>query len=178
MSGTKDTRFPKGKSGNPNGRPRKTVVEKSVFDVLFDHPVNVTVGGEQREVTQEEALVGRLLDRAYAGSPAASRKIMRMILEQEEARGAKAPPPPPIQQRIEPVDPENAFEALQILGIAKPHPFWSKHGDQTGLCLETWAVQMAIDRHPRRQWTDEDIKDVARSADDTNPPRWPDRNRR
>lgn len=178
MSRTNDTRFRKGKSGNPNGRPRKTVVENSTFDILFDRPVSITVGGEQREVSQEEALLLRMYEKAVAGNTLARRKILRMINQHDQAWAAKAPPPAPVTTRMELTDPTNAFDALRILGITKPDPAWLEHGDGTRLHIETWAAQKAIDRHPRREWSDAEIRNVHHFTDNTVPLRWPKGSRR
>ena len=49
--------FPKGRTGNRNGRPRASRAAKaSVFEVLADMTLTVTGPGGTREMTVEEAL--------------------------------------------------------------------------------------------------------------------------
>ncbi len=171
------TRFRKGQSGNPKGRPRKSAAPPSSFEIVRDRVLTVTLGGVQHQMPLEDALHERIYEQALAGKAMARRKLIRMIQDRDRARAERAPPPPPVAVRIEPTDPENTFEALQILGIAHPDPFWSQHGDQTGLLLEPWAVQLAINRRRRRQWSDQEISDVERLTDKSETLCWPNRSR-
>jgi hypothetical protein len=56
MSRGGDTRFSKGQSGNPSGRPKKRRPNVSAFDIVFDKTLTVTQGGVERELTVDEAL--------------------------------------------------------------------------------------------------------------------------
>ena len=54
------SRFRKGQSGNPKGRPKsRSVSATSAFDILIDRSLTVTQNGQLREVTIEEALQHR-----------------------------------------------------------------------------------------------------------------------
>ena len=67
------TRFRKGQSGNPRGRPRKKPDPRpSAFDVVIDRMLTIVQGGEQREVTVDEALQHKTYQNAIAGNRAAS----------------------------------------------------------------------------------------------------------
>ena len=68
------TRFRKGQSGNPKGRPRKQVPATSAFDVIFEKTLSVTQNGVERELTVEEALQLRTYQDALAGNRSASER--------------------------------------------------------------------------------------------------------
>ena len=72
------------------------------------------------ELPLEDALLIKTYQRAIAGSRRAGKKIVKMILEREKLRSkSRAPRSSRIASKIERVDPENALEALEILGIAQ-----------------------------------------------------------
>src|SRR5829696_964828 len=118
------TRFRKGESGNPKGRPkRRRERPASAFEIVFDRTVTVTQDGTPREITVEEALQFRTYQNALAGNRAARREVLKMIAKREKWLAAQAPKHRPLKRLTEPVDPDNADEALILLGIAEPDPW-------------------------------------------------------
>ena len=64
------TRFRKGQSGNPRGRPRKQPdPQSSAFDVVIDRTLTIVQDGVPREVTVDEALQHKTYQDAIAGAP-------------------------------------------------------------------------------------------------------------
>src|SRR6266851_3988715 len=57
------TRFRKGRSGNPGGRPRRARDLLTVIERALDRPAPETVGGGRR-VSRREAIVARLAEKA------------------------------------------------------------------------------------------------------------------
>src|SRR5688500_9307636 len=91
------SRFPKGRSGNPKGRPRsRPLPAPSAFDIVIDRTLTVTQGGRARELTLEEALQHKTYQAAIAGNRAARREVLKMIEKRERWLAANAPKHPPI----------------------------------------------------------------------------------
>ena len=166
------TRFRKGQSGNPKGRPKARTpnTTTSAFDVIIDRMLTVTQGGVAREVTAEEALQHRTYQDAIAGSRLAQRMVLKWIEKRERYLAARQGSKrfPPIERRIEPHDPDNADAALVLLGIATPEPTtaWLK--------LEPWAVQAALQR--RRgggRLSDKHVFDIEHCTRNPRSLRWP-----
>ena len=87
----------------------------------------------------------------------------------DELQRGQALRPPRIARRIEQVDPENALEALEILGIASKTSNANAGDSRNGyLRLERWAVEAALRRrnfdelsrsdiHLIQEWTDDGV---------------------
>ena len=86
------TRFRKGQSGNPQGRPRKKIeVRTSAFDIVIDRTLTIMQGGVPRDVTIDETLQHKTYQDAIAGNRAARREVLKMIAEREKAISRKRP---------------------------------------------------------------------------------------
>ena len=168
------TRFVKGRSGNPRGRPRNTPEPRvSAFDVVIDKRLTVTQGGRTRELTVEEALQLKTYEEALAGNRPARREILKMIAKREQWLAAKTPPAPAVTMSTE-GDPDNANEALLILGIIgrasdQPDP----NDPYARYLLEPWAVQAALRRSGRRQLSERDTGNIRRCTRDPDTLQWP-----
>lgn len=166
------TRFRKGQSGNPRGRPRKKLeVRTSAFDVVIDRTLTIVQGGVPRDVTVDEALQHKTYQDAIAGNRAARREVLKMIAKREKAITEKAPPPKPVEVRFEGEDPRNADEALLILGIACRDPRGPVA--RQWLLLEPWAVKAALSRRAGSRLDKREIADAQRCTRDADTLRWP-----
>jgi hypothetical protein len=177
-------RFKPGKSGNPSGRPKRTVERPaSAFDVIIDRTLTVTRNGQTREVSMEEALQHRTYQDAIAGNRQAQREVLKWIAKREAwiAEHSTSTGRRIIQFQHSP-DPENAIAALLILGIATSDNDEAKYGPEdpyNRALLEPWAVQAALDR--RRSATplsEKDVSDILRCTRDDASLRWPGASRR
>lgn len=160
-------RFQKGQSGNPKGRPRKLRPDPttSAFDIIIDKTLTLSRDGKVREVTIEEALQHKTYQEAIAGSRMARRQILRMIAKREQAIAARQPVQrAPVTVKIERTDPDNADDALLLLGIATEVPGEGSSGRR--LLLEPWAVQAALSRRSSLSLKSSDVTDIRRSTRD------------
>ena len=175
----KSTRFRKGVSGNPAGRPRKErrADPASAFAVVIDKKLPVTQDGKSREVTVEEALWHKTYQNAIAGNRSAQREVLKMIKKREAYLNARKPKNlfPPVDCKIEYSGPANADEAMQTLGIANRHPASEDLGEyRERLLLEPWAVRAALER--RRggsKLTEREIEEIQRCTRDAATLCWP-----
>lgn len=173
------SRFRKGQSGNPKGRPRAAKERSaSAFDVVIDRTLTVVQNGEAREVTVEEALQHKTYQDAIAGNRAAMREVLRMIARREAHLAAEAPAARPPQIVFESADPDNVNEALVLLGIAErdtglPHP--NPNDPYERLYLQTWAVQAALNRRGHKPFTEQELKEIKSCTRAPGTLRWPRR---
>lgn len=174
----KSTRFRKGESGNPRGRPKKQkLATSSAFDVVIDKTLTISQSGVTREVTVEEALQHKTYQAAIAGDRTARREILKMIAKREKAMAEKSPQPATVETKIRRDDPSNADEAMLILGIAQEDARWTEEarpGDRKRLLLEPWAVQAALSRRSARKMTKRELDEARRCSHDDGKLRWPE----
>ena len=169
-----DTRFVKGQSGNPSGRPKARRPHVSAFDIVFDQVLRVTQNGTDRELTVDDALQMQTYQAALKGKKMAIRAVLKMIEKRELALAQRFPPPAnPVRMEIE-YDSGNANKAMQLLGIAD----WGDppHGGGQAtrpLKITTWAAQAALSRPGRRSLTDKDIDDIKRVTLNPEKLKWP-----
>lgn len=63
----KETRFKKGQSGNPKGRPKGSLSLDGLLRRELAKPITITENGKRRRVPKGEALVTRVVNTALAG---------------------------------------------------------------------------------------------------------------
>lgn len=171
-----DTRFAKGVSGNPAGRPRKRRPHVSAFDIIFEQTLTVTQNGVERELTVDEALQFQTYQAALKGSKLAVRAVLKMIEKREAALSRQSPPiPNAVRMQVE-YDSANANEAMKLLGIAEYGEAPPGGGPATRpFKLATWAAQAAISRPGRRPLSDKAKEDVKRVTIAPDKLKWPRR---
>lgn len=92
-------RFRKGRSGNPNGRPRKVrapasaiVADSASDDMLrreLTRKVRVKEGGKSQDLTMHEVILRSLTQTAAKGNPQAQREAIRLARELEQRDAAR-----------------------------------------------------------------------------------------
>lgn len=163
------TRFRKGQSGNPRGRPkgsRSTVP----YEAVLGQPVTIREGGEERMVTAAEAFLLHISKKGLAGDGAAGRAALVAI---EEARAARCGKDGLAGQHfaIGWVEWINANMALRPLSMAtKMDPL----RETARMLIEPWLVQAALARLGERRLTVEEQTEVRDATRTPGKVKWPD----
>jgi uncharacterized protein DUF5681 len=87
------TRFRKGRSGNPRGRPARSKNLATIVAKALDEPVVVSDNGRRRRITKREAIITQLVNRSAQADLKAMQLLLGM-LNQIERRGEHEPPEP------------------------------------------------------------------------------------
>ena len=106
MSPPKHTRFTKGKSGNPRGRPKKKDDVFTLLQRVLKRKVRVT--GADRQIPIREALIRKLRELALSGDPRAI-NLQRRILDEAGVNEAKKFDPEEKKRRV--------LDALSRMGV-------------------------------------------------------------
>jgi Family of unknown function (DUF5681) len=166
--------FPKGRSGNRKGRPaaRRRSKQDPVLEILSE-PITVNGPDGPRDMSQEDVVEWTTFQAALAGKAMATRDMIKWLMEDRAWLAEHAPKP--AQRPIEIVaaqHPDNADEALQLLGIAAPY------SESMGLTcipllLEPWSVQVALGRRRGGNRLTNMRADLRRLTRDPDSLRWP-----
>jgi hypothetical protein len=73
------SRFAKGKSGNPGGRPRGSGRQRKALIELLTEDVTVREGNRTRKISKFEAINARLVNAGLSGDLKACLKILSMV---------------------------------------------------------------------------------------------------
>jgi len=85
------TRFKKGQSGNPRGRPRGAKNFSYVLNDALDQRVVVTENGRRRKISKRELGIRQLVDKFAMAEVQATKMLLGLMLERERLVAA-APP--------------------------------------------------------------------------------------
>ena len=88
----KHSRFKKGESGNPHGRPKGTLNMATVLERTLRERVVINENGKRRTVTKLEAAFKQLTNKAASGELRALQLLATLVRSAKE-RALKAPSP-------------------------------------------------------------------------------------
>src|SRR5215469_7269318 len=88
------TRFVKGRSGNPRGRPRGAKSFSALLSDKLNEPVTVAWNGGRRKISKREAIVTQLVNRSAAADFRAIKILLDIVRD--------------IERQTEPISPETA----------------------------------------------------------------------
>ena len=106
------TRFRKGQSGNPAGRPKGSRSAARVLEEALEQTVTVRVRGRRRTMTKLEAMIRTLIDGAVAGDA----RMVRMLLDRLGAAEERAGEEPETEEAFSAADREVIAAMLKRMG--------------------------------------------------------------
>lgn len=162
------TRFQKGQSGNPKGRPSNR--HRSIpYDTVLGQKVTIREDGKERRVTAAEAFLLQLTRKGLAGDSAAARAALAAI---EVARNARRGSTEMEPIRIIVIS-HTIGAVLKTLSIAvKIYPL---DRNRARWLLNPWIVEAALQRLGQRKLTLEEQREIwsnTRSPEKVNWPKW------
>lgn len=111
------TRWQKGQSGNPRGRPKGVANFKTVFSATLNEQISVTEGGKSRRISKQEALIKTATNLALKGDTKAINLLMtwaaRLLIEDTATEGPKD---------VSAADRQTIARALERLASQRPAP--------------------------------------------------------
>jgi hypothetical protein len=86
------TRFQKGRSGNPNGRPRGRKNMSTLLSDALNGSVVVVENGRRKRITKREAIVTQLVNRSASADLKATQIVLAMLRDVESQADSSAEP--------------------------------------------------------------------------------------
>ena len=161
-------RFQKGRSGNPQGRPKGSR-RSGPYDTVLGQLVTIREDGRERRLTAAEAFLLYTTKRGLEGDSAAARSAMAAI-EQARARHVAAGPELLVIV-YKSVAPGSVNSALQPLRMATK---LDRYRETARMLLEPWLVEAALERLGHQRLTREQQETVVRATRLPRKVRWPD----
>jgi len=162
------TRFVKGRSGNPRGRPRGSHRE-APYEAVLGQKVTIREAGTDRQVTAAEAFLLQLAKKGLEGDGSAARASIRAI---EAIRAARpAPADRVITITWVGVAPGSVATALVPLRMARKI---DAHRASAKLLLEPWLVDAAIARLGGRRLSKDEQRAVVTATRTPHKVNWPE----
>jgi Family of unknown function (DUF5681) len=83
----KESRFQKGRSGNPQGRPKGSKPFLSLLTAALEERVWINEGGRRRSISKREALAKQFANKVAAGDIKAAKVVLQLLQIGDRERG-------------------------------------------------------------------------------------------
>lgn len=161
------TRFQKGRSGNPKGRPSRKA-DATPYERVLGRMVTVRIGETEVRLTAAEAFLLQQSRLGMAGNVSAIKDTLEAIQDAHLRRRPKYSGP--IEVRIALVSPGNPNSAMLTLGMARK---FNRYEKTAYIMLEPWLVEAALQRLGSRQLSNEEQRIVFEVTRNPHQVKWP-----
>jgi len=162
------TRFRKGKSGNPKGRPRNRSREIP-YDAVLGQMVTIREDGRERRITAAEAFLLQLTQKGLAGDGAAARSSLEAIEAARATRGEDQPTISVIVYKSIGSGADAVLDTLNLAGLKYP-----SDKNRVRWEINPWIVEAALSRAGERQLSRQEQQEVWSNARTPEKVRWPE----
>ena len=163
------SRFRKGQSGSPRGRPRGKH-RAPPYEAVLGQMVTIREDGTERRVTAAEAFLLQITKKGLEGDGAAAGAAMVAIEEARASRLAQEPQELLTITRVI-VRPGSVNSALEPLRMGRK---LDRYRETARMVLEPWLVEAALARLGDRRLTLDEQQVVADATRTPSKVRWPD----
>lgn len=164
----RDTRYPKGVSGNPAGRTPGSRRDLP-YPALLDELITITIDGKKQAVPNAVAFQMQRAKKGVEGDHVTRRGLLEDA-EKARAAGTFAAPRRDLKLQISYVAPGCPINALIILKLAVRHDAF---GPGARIKLEPLIVEMALARMGDRQLTTAEQRIVHEATRTPKKVKWP-----
>ena len=163
-----ETRFKKGQSGNPRGRPKRRIEAPPYEAVLGQLVLIKTENGQQRSVTLEEAFLRRIFNQGLNENIAAGIHSLKIIDRLKRIYNTTS------TSNDEFVFINNfLFSVNDAMLPLKMVQKLNRDGPSPRILMEPWLVEAALARLGSRVLTAEEQREVWGATHTPNKVRWP-----
>ena len=163
----RSTRFPKGKSGNPRGRPRGSRKE-APYEAVLGQIVTILENGVEKKVSAAKAFLMHLTRQAFEDDKSACRLLSEAaLIVRSDPPLFDNDAPSDIIRQIVSIGPEMA---MPLLGMAATR---DRRKPSAYLLLEPWIVEAALARLGEKRLTPEQQAAVVNATRTPHKVKWP-----